>query len=273
MICILMSPRDPLAPEIDEHVKMFLSCCHRYSRSYYDKDVRPFWANTGNFPTLLCLAEQRQRHGPIRWYWEGTSERFIQQLKKVLVSMRKTTEYFAGKLSRMYRTNVMDWLDEELSKEINSTSRKSTRRTPRMYYQYKTLDEIKMRINVGSVLSGFSFKGNDDKVLVAYGEKRRSGIMNCIGISRLNKGHASKCIGLAYVQCSLDDQTELLLDVHVQTVEKMIQNYCLLLPFVEDETFTNKFAIIYDDWDCGDEYFVKCLPSICPFCFSTDVMS
>ena len=39
---------------------------------------------------LLCLAEQKKRHGPIRWYWEGTSERFIQQLKKVLVAMRRT---------------------------------------------------------------------------------------------------------------------------------------------------------------------------------------
>ena len=59
MICILMSPRDPLADEIDEHVKIFLSCCHRYSRSYYARHVKTFWANTGNFPTLLCLAEQR----------------------------------------------------------------------------------------------------------------------------------------------------------------------------------------------------------------------
>ena len=47
-------------------------------------DEKPFWANTGNFPTLLCLAEQRRRHGPIRLYWEGTSERFIQKLKRVL---------------------------------------------------------------------------------------------------------------------------------------------------------------------------------------------
>ena len=91
MICILMSPHDPLAPAIDKHVKIFLSSCHQYARSYYAKEQKPFWANTGNFPTLLCLAEQRQRHGRIRQYWEGTSERFIQQLKQVLTSMRKTT--------------------------------------------------------------------------------------------------------------------------------------------------------------------------------------
>jgi hypothetical protein len=68
MICTLMSPHDPGADEIDEHVKIFLSSCHRYSRSYYKKTDKPFWANTGNFPTLLCLAEQRHCHGPICWY-------------------------------------------------------------------------------------------------------------------------------------------------------------------------------------------------------------
>ena len=36
MISVLMSPRDPLAPEIDEHVKMFLSCCHQFSKCYHE---------------------------------------------------------------------------------------------------------------------------------------------------------------------------------------------------------------------------------------------
>ena len=58
-----------------------------------------------------------------------------------------------------------------------------------------------MRINEGCVISGFTIHGNDEKIFVAYGDKRRSGEMNAIGISRYNKGHSSKFIGLAYVQC------------------------------------------------------------------------
>ena len=53
MISILMSPRNPLASIIDEHVKIFLSACHRYCRVYFVKKDTTFWANTGNFPTLL----------------------------------------------------------------------------------------------------------------------------------------------------------------------------------------------------------------------------
>ena len=104
VICILMSPRDLGEMEIDGHVKVFLSCCHRFARSYYTADVVPFWATKGNFPTLLLLAEQRRIHGPVRWYWEGTSERFIQQLKKHLASMSKTIEYFTKKLVLMHKS-------------------------------------------------------------------------------------------------------------------------------------------------------------------------
>ena len=82
MICLLMSPRDPLEAEINNHVKLFLSCCHRFSKLYWASRVELFWARTGNFPTLLCLPKQQRRHSPMQWYWEGTSERFIQVLKR-----------------------------------------------------------------------------------------------------------------------------------------------------------------------------------------------
>ena len=274
MICVLMSPRDPSAEEVDEHVKMFLSSCHRYSRSYYSSDIKPFWANTGNFPTLLCLAEQRRRHGPIRWYWEGTSERFIQKLKVVLKSMRKTTQYFTGKLTLMHKTNVMDWLSEQFEKEQAAAERsgESKKRTPRMYYQYKTLEDIERKISQGEVLSGFTFCGNCDKIIVAYGERRRSGYMNCIGVTRLNKGSSFKCVGLAYVKCKLDDACDILLDVEVKTIENRIEHYCLMLPLIQDGDFDQDYAIIYDDWDVSDENWVKCLPNLCPLCFEVDVL-
>ena len=90
MIAVLMSPREAGSKEVDSHVKLFLGCCHRFSLTYWPGDKVSFWANTGNFPTLLNLAEQIQRHGSVRWYWEGTSKQYIQQAEKVLVAMKKT---------------------------------------------------------------------------------------------------------------------------------------------------------------------------------------
>ena len=82
MVCMLMSPKDNTETEIDNAVKLFLSGAHQFSKEYWNDDVEPFWSRTGNYPTLLCLPAQQRQHGPVRWYWEGTSKRYIQTLKK-----------------------------------------------------------------------------------------------------------------------------------------------------------------------------------------------
>jgi len=276
MMCVLMSPRDPLAPEIDKHVKMILSCCHRFSKSYYKGDEKPFGANTDNFPTLLCLADQRRRHRPIRLYWEGTSERFIQKLKRVLTSMRRTTQYFSGKLTLMYKTNVMEWLTDQFKKEnSDDKTNEHNQWVGKMYNQYVSLEEIKRKMRVGEVMSGFTFQGNTDKIIIAYGEHRRSGVMKCIGITRYEKDYSKHCIGIAYVKCELDNTMENALysqEIDVKEVESMIKHYCLLLPLMKEGNFNNEFVMVYDDWDVGDEHFRKSLPSLCPMCFETDVL-
>ena len=123
MVCILMSLHNPEQIEIEEHVKICLSCCHQFSRSYFAVDKILFWPNTGNFQTLMYLGEQRERHGPIRWYWKGTSERFIQQLKNVLKPMRRTTIYFMGKLKFMHQSNVLDWYEARVCNQKNDGCR------------------------------------------------------------------------------------------------------------------------------------------------------
>jgi len=187
--------------------------------------------------------------------------------------MRRTTQYFSGKLSLMHKTNNMDWLREEIRKADVDGTYKSERRSPRMYYQYKTLEEIERRMSLGEVLSGFTFEGNGDNIMIAYGEKRRSGLMNCIGITRLRKGVAKKVVGLAFVKCQLDDTSNVIKDVDVEILESKMKHYCIMLPLLDDGDFFSEFAIIYDDWDVGDENFRKCLPSLCPLCFERDVLS
>ena len=105
-------------------------------------------------------------------------------------------------------------------------------------------------MRVGEVMSGFTFQGNTDKIIIAYGEHRRSGVMKCIGITRCEKGNSKKCIGLAYVKLQLDNTTVYALysqDIDVKEVESMIEHYCLLLPLIDDGDFNNEFAIVYDD--------------------------
>ena len=276
MVCTLMSPRDLGSDDIDAHVKLFLSCCHRYCLSYYSASVKPFWSNTGNFPTLLCLAKQRERHGPIRWYWEGTSERFIQQLKKVLVAMRRTPTYFAGKMRLMYRRNVIDWINESM---FVSEEERMTKRQPRMYYHYHTPSDIIRYFKDGRVLSGFTLKSvtasdiTSEKIMIAFGNSRRSGRISMMGLNRVNKGNYVARSGLMYVECELDTDDLWILDESVGEVESIINNYCLLLPLVQTNRGpTIKYAVIFEDWDVGDEYFVKSMPRISKECFEMNVL-
>ena len=65
MLALLMSPKDHAVNVIDRHIKLFLLCCHRFCQLYYNDDKVPFWTTTGNFPSLLNIAAQIKKYGPI----------------------------------------------------------------------------------------------------------------------------------------------------------------------------------------------------------------
>jgi hypothetical protein len=186
--------------------------------------------------------------------------------------MRRNPEYFGGKLSLMYRTNVMNWLREEMSKHNDRSTDTEFGRKVRMYYQYKTLAEIQERFSCGEVISGFTLVGDQHKIWIAYGKKRRSGLMNIVSIDRVDYGLAMKSMGLAYVSCKLEDQRDELWSLDVKTVEDKISSHCMLLPYIETGQFRELFTLIYDDWDIGDENFQKCLPMVCSTLFKTNVL-
>ena len=102
-----MSPRE-------EHVKIFLSCCDCYSRGYYGQNVEPFWVWKGSFMGLLNLGQQIQTYGNLRWYWEGTHEKFIQPVKTVLVLMREGTYYLEKKFKLIQKLNALHLIGDTI---------------------------------------------------------------------------------------------------------------------------------------------------------------
>ena len=77
---------------------------------------------------MLNLGEQIKKFGPIRWYWEGTHERFIQTVKVVLVSLRKSTSYMMRKLELIQKLNVLKWLNDDLKKDLEEGGRKKRKK-------------------------------------------------------------------------------------------------------------------------------------------------
>jgi len=100
---------------------------------------------------------------------------------------------------------------------------------------------------MGEVLSAFTFHGNPNKIIVSFGEGRRRGLMNIIGITRFDIGKAQKCLGLSYVKCGFDNDDDVLFDMDVGEIESQIQYYCLLLPLIDNENFVQEHASVYDD--------------------------
>ncbi len=183
--------------------------------------------------------------------------------------MRKTPQYFVGKLSKMYKQNVMSWLADRL----DSRSIKKGKQSDRMYYQYENMEEIERKIQLGEVISGFTLKADPSKLIVGYGGNRRSGLINCVEVRRLNKGRAKKCVGLAYVKVELrNGESEVMTEVDLDFLVDRIEHYFLMLPLIDHGDFAQEFSLIYEDWDTADENFRKCLPSLCKLCFEEDVL-
>ena len=142
-----------------------------------------------------------------------------------------------------------------------------------MSYQYKTLEEIERKFWTGEVVSGSMISGSK-KICITNGKNRRSGKMNVAGVRRVNPGHGHKVVGLTFVKCVLDDERLVLKDVNIEdfTTQNNVKNYCLLLPFIDRGVISSEFAVMFEDWDVGDLYFNKCLPSLCSLIFSTQVV-
>ena len=146
-------------------------------------------------------------------------------------------------------------------------------RSARMYYQYESLKEIERKIRLGEVISGFTMKDDPSKMVVAYGTRQRSGLMNCVEVQRINKGIARKCVGLAYVTFVLKNkESEIMEDCDLSFIESRMDHYFIMLPLLDNGDFKQEFAVVFEDWDVADESFRKCLPNLCEMCFAYNVI-
>ncbi len=62
-------------------------------------------------------------------------------------------------------------------------------------------------------------------------------------------------LGLAYVEWDMDFEVSHLVDKDLEELERKINNYCLMLPFVEGGKFSSEYSFVFIDWDVGDISF------------------
>lgn len=264
MTSLLMSKREIDPDIIDQHIKIFLSCCDRLSESHYGRHDNVFWVEKGNFVSLLNLPDQIRQFGNLRLYWEGTRERYIQNVKKILVSLRQTSSYIAKKLAYLHRLNLLGWFKEELSK-----SKPRPRTGNDNFHRYASMDELKQKFDGGLPISAFHLEGCDDELFVAY-SRNRNNTVHFVSIGYImQQGHNEEC-GLHYAKCNITDHCD---HGTWNELRELIVAYCVLLPFNPDNnTFENEYAIVFSDWDVVTDIGEKNLPSLSHKVFSVDVL-
>ena len=137
----LMSVRYTTEYFVDRHVKIFLSTCNKFARSHYDDRIAPYWVNTQNFPSLLNLTEQIEHHRLLRGFGDGTRERYIQSVKKILKSMRQSLSYFVKKVIMIQKLSVVQWMNNQMP-GWNEYKKGSGEVYNQMYFRYNSYDEV-----------------------------------------------------------------------------------------------------------------------------------
>ncbi len=109
--------------------------------------------------------------------------------------------------------------------------------------------------------------------MIAYGNKRRSNQISAVGLDRLGNGEGKMLMGLAYTKCELDLTNTHFVDENLRAMEQVMTGYCLLLPMIINGVYSHEYTVVYSDWDVGDLFLQKKLPSLCKWCFSKNISS
>ena len=151
--------------------------------------------------------------------------------------------------------------------------KRERRRYNNNYYRYESLAEIKRKLTEGEVISAFTLEDHEDAIFVAFGD----GGETCNVVQMRMKGdRVQRECGMRYMQYELEDLEDYVVDkLKVVALEDDMRRYCLLLPFVYkgDENFEQDFAVVYDNWEVGNERGESEIPSICTTLFAIDVLA
>ena len=69
-----MTPSQVTYDEITIYVKIFLRLVHDFEKVAFPQNKEYYWANRGNFLSLLNFPDQIRQFGSVRYYWEGSHE-------------------------------------------------------------------------------------------------------------------------------------------------------------------------------------------------------
>ena len=240
--------RNAYIKDIDDHIKIFLSCCHRFAKSYYDNAVAEFWFTKSNFISLLNLPEQIAKFGPLGYYWDGTFEVFIQGPKAVLQNARKNPASLMTKMTILQRMSFMEKIRKELGLDVGKGTKKR-------YYGVRiceSSEEVFERWEGGMCISCYTRAKSPGYFYVPY-RSGSGGYRVIILESDLSSDIRHNNFGLYQCKFTLPEikQPDKPFSISMldKKTSKHVDQYCVLFPNLErNEQFQSYYSVVTHTW-------------------------
>ena len=150
MISRLMTLEKVSTDEVGDYIKLFLTVLDLCERiTFTESSSGMFWFQRSNFLCLLNLPQQIERFGSIRKYWEGSRERFIQEIKPLMKHTRETTSFLKIQLDKLNKGQLTRQLCKEVQTNVGNISYNRFKK----FLVYDNIETVQQIIMNGEVLS------------------------------------------------------------------------------------------------------------------------
>ena len=238
---------------ISNHVKLFLATIHYYEQCIgfptdsSDKKVFPIWYNRSNFLSLLNLPYQISQYGPLRLYWEGNRERYIQVVKPILVNKRTTVSYLETKLKKIYKLSTFKNM---LSHKIASRQLQTNKQNLDIKI-YLNLQKVKEKIKMMESIGGIILRSSSNAicVIVKKGNMYLGYEIQVLLTEKFYKGN------LPFFQLMINEKNPMQF-LSLDNINHALKDYTMMVPFVPNDKAreNNGYAIITKNWKFMNEF-------------------
>ena len=255
MVCRLMSSYSSI-DDIEDHIKIFLSCCVRFHTSFYhDPQKNVFW-NCSNFMSLLNLPKQIQQFGSLKLHWEGIHERFIQCVKPMLKNMRSSTSFLRIRMQNIHNDTIMNNI---LRKNNTIISRKKYIRFKDIHI-YNHVRHIQAHIDSGKCLMAVLFDIDEENTYQFCVIVRHDSEIKCIPINfKDNEGLAFNNCWFTPIELNEEKSRAYL---QMCSLIHDICDYSVLICYETHDESKKRFSVICKSWRTRNNHGLVELPSI-----------
>lgn len=232
---------------ISNQIKLFLSVTHYYEKAIgfptnaSNDKLLPVWYSRSNFVSLLNLPEQIAKYGPLRLYWEGHRERYIQVVKPVLTNKRTSVSYLKTKLEKVFKLSTFGILmhNKQENKMIKAYNRFDDLKV------YYNVDKLQQKTKNFESISGVILQ-NDSKTIITIVKK--DNVFQGYEVT-LHSSEVFYKSNTPFFPISISSHP----CVHFSTKEHIVNSifdYIMILPYIPSNTklHTNGYAFLTKNW-------------------------